>query len=207
MALCLVAACAGPTVNEKTGPRGLRADQHLEAASAEGARSSDLTRWPEARSGADGSHADQQLAVGSWFGHWDTATEHDRLARTHRSAAAQLEAEYEEACPGHLGRARCAQPDGRRWSDQLDHAQTRRHDRRGERQGPGRAPASGDRRCAYDPRWYVGRSGDVVGQGVVLACRPGRHRSGVGRSRCDLGRPERGRELVAQAPTQRRRTT
>lgn len=103
--LCLVAACAAPIANEKPGPRGLRADQHLSIASREADRAEELTRWPDTRPGLDGTNMDQQLAAGTWFGTWDTAAEHRRLAQVHRSAAAQLEAEYEQACgelPGEI---------------------------------------------------------------------------------------------------------
>lgn len=96
--LCLVAACAAPIANEKPGPRGLRADQHLGIASREDDRAEELTRWPDVRPGPDGTNVDQQRAVGTWFGTWDTAQEHRRLAQVHRSAAAQIELEYEEAC-------------------------------------------------------------------------------------------------------------
>ncbi|HEY0991353.1 MAG TPA: hypothetical protein VGD80_30075 [Kofleriaceae bacterium] len=96
--LCLVAACAAPIANEKPGPRGLRADQHLSIASREADRTEELTRWPDTRPGPDTTNVDQTRAAGAWFGTWDTAAEHDRLAQVHRSAAAQLEAEYAEAC-------------------------------------------------------------------------------------------------------------
>jgi hypothetical protein len=94
--LCLVAACAAPIANEKPGPRGLRADQHLSIASREDDRAEELSRWPDTR--PDGTHVNQERAAGTWFGTWDTAAEHRRLAQVHRSAAAQLQAEYEEAC-------------------------------------------------------------------------------------------------------------
>jgi len=97
--LCLVlTACATTSVNEKAGPRGLRADQHLSAASREEERAGQLARWPDTRPGADGTTIDQQRAAGTWFGTWDTAAEHRRLAQIHRSAAAALHAEYEQAC-------------------------------------------------------------------------------------------------------------
>jgi hypothetical protein len=98
LALVLVAACAGPTANEKPGPRGLRADQHLSTASREAERADQLTRWPDTRPGADGTNITQQAEAGAWYGTWDTAEEHRRKAEYHRSAAAGLEAEYEEAC-------------------------------------------------------------------------------------------------------------
>jgi hypothetical protein len=96
--LCLVAACAAPIANEKPGPRGLRADQHLGIASREGDRAEELTRWPDTRPRLDGTSVDTQLAAGTWFGMWDTAAEHRQLAQVHRSAAAQLQADYEQAC-------------------------------------------------------------------------------------------------------------
>ncbi len=96
--LCLVAACGGSIANEKPGPRGLLADQHLSIASREDSRAEELTRWPDTRPGPDGTTVNQQLAAGSWFGTWDTAADHRRLSQIHRSAAAQLQAEYAEAC-------------------------------------------------------------------------------------------------------------
>jgi hypothetical protein len=95
--LCLIVACAAPIASEKGGPRGLRADQHLSIASREDNRASELTRWPDTRPGVEGT-ADTQLAAGTWFGTWDTAEEHRRRAMVHRSAAAQQEASYDEAC-------------------------------------------------------------------------------------------------------------
>jgi hypothetical protein len=100
-----MAACAAPIANEKPGPRGLRADQHISIASREQEHAEELTRWPDTRRGADGTTANQQLAAAAWFGTWDTAEDHRRLAQVHRSAAAQLEVEYEEACsnlPGEI---------------------------------------------------------------------------------------------------------
>lgn len=58
----------------------------------------ELTRWPDTRPGADGTSTTAQLAAGTWYGTWDTSEEHRRLAQIHRSAAARLEANYEEAC-------------------------------------------------------------------------------------------------------------
>lgn len=96
--LSLLAACAAPIASERPGPRGLRADQHLNIASREDAHADELTRWPDTRPGLDGPNVDQQLAAGTWYGTWDTAADHHRIAQIHRSAAAQLQAEYEQAC-------------------------------------------------------------------------------------------------------------
>lgn len=97
LALCLLAACGGSTLEEKPGPRGLRADQHLVTAAREDDRAEELTHWPETRVGPEGSNPAEQLANG-WYGSWDTVAEHRKLAEYHRDAAAQLEAEYERAC-------------------------------------------------------------------------------------------------------------
>lgn len=98
LVLCILAACAASTANEKAGPRGLRADQHLAIADREDDRAMEMTRWPDTRPGADGTSTGAQLAAGTWYGTWNTAEDHRRIAQIHRSAAAQLEAEYEEAC-------------------------------------------------------------------------------------------------------------
>jgi hypothetical protein len=92
----LVAACGASTVTEQPGPRGLRADQHLATAAREDARASELTTWPEQRPGATGSV--QAPTSPTWFGTWDTVAEHRKRAAYHRSAASELEADYEAAC-------------------------------------------------------------------------------------------------------------
>lgn len=97
-ALVLLAACGGaPTVApERPGPRGLHADQHLAVAAREDERADQLATWPELRPGADSTN--MHLVGVPWNGSWDTSQEHRRRASVHRSAAAQLDADYEEAC-------------------------------------------------------------------------------------------------------------
>ncbi|HUJ60379.1 MAG TPA: hypothetical protein VLX92_17880 [Kofleriaceae bacterium] len=90
-------ACGGPTVEQPSGPRGYRADEHLAIAAREQDRADQLQHWPETRVPQGGNPADQ-LITGGWYGSWDTVAEHRRLAQLHRDAAAQLEAEYEQAC-------------------------------------------------------------------------------------------------------------
>jgi hypothetical protein len=75
----------------------MRADQHLAMASREDDRATQLDTWPDRRpAGIEGP--DAHLVTVAWTGRWDTAEEHRRLASTHRSAAAEITAEYEEAC-------------------------------------------------------------------------------------------------------------
>ena len=95
IALCLLAACGGTTLEEQPGPRGLRADQHMEIASREDDRAAELGHWPDTRPPEGSSPA---LAMGSWNGSWDTVADHQRLAQMHRASADELEAEYETAC-------------------------------------------------------------------------------------------------------------
>lgn len=52
--------------------------------------------WPELR--PDGAGRMPNPAGGVWFRSWDTEADHDRVAAYHRTQAAELEAEYEEAC-------------------------------------------------------------------------------------------------------------
>ncbi|MEP6860351.1 MAG: hypothetical protein ABJE66_07015 [Deltaproteobacteria bacterium] len=99
LALVLLASCGGapPVAAEKPGPRGLRADQHAAMASREDERASQLDTWPEQRPGPI-EGPDTHLVTVAWTGRWDTSEEHRRLAAVHRSAAAELDAEYQEAC-------------------------------------------------------------------------------------------------------------
>lgn len=104
--LCLLTACGAGSLQEQPGPRGLRADQHLAVATRESDRARELTHWPAARSAND----PPELMVGTWFGTWDTAAEHERLALLHRSAAAEIEAEYEQACGDTPGQVASVSP-------------------------------------------------------------------------------------------------
>lgn len=98
LALCLcLSACAGTRLEEKPGPRGLRADQHLTIAAREDDRAAEITHWPDRRGGTSIDPA-EQLVTGGWFGSWDTASDHHKTAKMHRQAATQLQAEYDEAC-------------------------------------------------------------------------------------------------------------
>lgn len=89
-----VAACAGPVTEAPSGPRGFRADQHRNIAEQEDQRAAELTHWPDVQADATGRY---QLGQ-PWLGTWDTTAEHRRNAAVHRSAAAQIEAEYQNAC-------------------------------------------------------------------------------------------------------------
>lgn len=95
LGLILLTACASSSSNDG-GPRGPRADDHLAAANREADRAAELTRWPETRLGEANGAAPSP--IGGWMGTWDTTAEHRRRAEYHRTAAAQIEADYEQAC-------------------------------------------------------------------------------------------------------------
>ncbi|MFT3698643.1 MAG: hypothetical protein QM831_36190 [Kofleriaceae bacterium] len=87
--------CAGPTTESSSSPRGPRADEHLAAARREDARANELVQWPQPTFGNPAGQDQPQFV---WSGSWDTVQEHHRHAEEHRTAAARLEAEYEDAC-------------------------------------------------------------------------------------------------------------
>src|SRR3954463_5604494 len=95
--LVLLTACSAATAEQSAGPRGPHADQHLAMASREDARADELSQWPDGRPDAPNSGA-MRLGPAAWHGTWDTTAEHRRNASFHRSAAAEIEAEYEAAC-------------------------------------------------------------------------------------------------------------
>jgi hypothetical protein len=104
--LIVLAACATDRPAQKPQPtsRGLRADQHREAARDHARRADELARWPEARRNDTGRFDDPN--TGLWYRAWDQSQDHQRLAAIHSSAAAQLQAAFDEACvnvdPEHM---------------------------------------------------------------------------------------------------------
>ncbi|HTJ45182.1 MAG TPA: hypothetical protein VL463_23915 [Kofleriaceae bacterium] len=96
IAASFLVACATPAEQARPGARGLRAGDHLEAARehSEAARQA----WPEPQPRA-GDTVGAISAGPPWFYYWD-ARDHERLAQIHRGAAAQIEAEYQDACTG-----------------------------------------------------------------------------------------------------------
>lgn len=87
---CVTAQHPAPTT---PGPRGMRASEHLEAARQQHEMAQQALAYPDVRVG------DPPFAP-PWTHTWDTRDDHERLAQIHRSAAAQLHAEYAEACAG-----------------------------------------------------------------------------------------------------------
>lgn len=95
-AIVLAACSAAPSSPARPGSRGLRADEHLDAARDHERRARELARWPETRPSGSGTFDDPR--AGLWYRRWDTAEEEKRAAEGHRNAAADLHARYEEAC-------------------------------------------------------------------------------------------------------------
>src|SRR5207245_1785888 len=85
--------------SSRTNPasRGPRANEHLDAARDHERRASELAQWPDVRR-SDGTGRLDDSATGLWYRAFDTKTEEQRLAASHRSAAAALHEEYSAAC-------------------------------------------------------------------------------------------------------------
>lgn len=91
IATLLLTSCAtAPTPAPQPGPRGLHANEHLDVARTHEDVATQAKNWPD-DSGPGGISL-------HWARAWDTGAEHERIARVHRSEAAQLEAAYVEAC-------------------------------------------------------------------------------------------------------------
>lgn len=92
LGFALLASCATTsTVTPKGGPRGLRASDHLDVASQHDELARQRVMYPPSFDGPDSTGV-------IWLRTWDTAADHERIAAVHRSEAAQLQAEYDEAC-------------------------------------------------------------------------------------------------------------
>jgi hypothetical protein len=96
LALAACSTTTPPPRQPSPGSRGLRADQHLDAAQAHERRAQELARWPETRPGGAGAFDDPR--AGLWYRRIDTAEEQARAAAGHRGAAADLHTEYDAAC-------------------------------------------------------------------------------------------------------------
>lgn len=99
--LVLTAACASAPAAKPLAPgsRGLRASEHIDAARQHDELARQSLAYPDMRDDATG-RADQLLIATPWTRRWDTTDDHLRLAQVHRSAAAQIDAEFSRACDG-----------------------------------------------------------------------------------------------------------
>jgi len=92
----LISCATTPPPEPQGGPRGLRASEHLDVARQHDAQARERQAWPDARAGGPGDL--RQPVAMPWYRSWDTGAEHDRLAATHRANAAEIQAQYDEAC-------------------------------------------------------------------------------------------------------------
>jgi hypothetical protein len=95
IAILLIGCATTPRPEPKGGPRGLRASEHLDAARDHDQMARERAIWPDSRPAALG---DLRPASAPWYRSWDTAGEHGRLAEIHRAQAAEIHAQYDEAC-------------------------------------------------------------------------------------------------------------
>lgn len=91
--LALVSCATTPTTTHAPtgGPRGLRANEHLDAARAHDEQARQSAMWPDA-------YGDRAAYSIPWVRSWNATQEDERLASIHRSKAGELQAAYDEAC-------------------------------------------------------------------------------------------------------------
>jgi hypothetical protein len=95
LAILLIGCATPPHPEPKGGPRGLRASEHLDAAAQHDAMARERETWPDTRPAAPG---DLRPVSMPWYRSWDTAGEHERIAGIHRAEAAEIHAQFDEAC-------------------------------------------------------------------------------------------------------------
>lgn len=98
LVLSLTACANAPAVTTpKGGPRGLHADEHSDVAQQHDALAKQTATFPEVRDRGPGA-VDYGTAGVPWLRSWDASAEHARMAQIHRSEAAAIQAEFDEAC-------------------------------------------------------------------------------------------------------------
>ncbi|MBV8759209.1 MAG: hypothetical protein JO257_18115 [Deltaproteobacteria bacterium] len=99
LALAACATAPDPTPRAP-GSRGLRASEHIESARDHEEQARQNASYPDTRSDDGTGRADQLLLATPWTRRWDSTEDHLRMAQVHRSAAAQIDEEFEQACDG-----------------------------------------------------------------------------------------------------------
>jgi hypothetical protein len=100
----LIGCATAPPPGPKGGPRGLRANDHLDAARQHDAQARERASWPDTRGSGPGDIRGtapgdiRQPTTVPWYRSWSSPAEHERAAAVHRANAAELHAEYDEAC-------------------------------------------------------------------------------------------------------------
>ena len=102
LSLLLLAACASaPSAPPQApGSRGLRASQHIESAREHDEMARQNASYPDTRPDDGTGRVDQMLLATPWTRRWDSSEDHLRMAQVHRSAAAQINDEFAQACDG-----------------------------------------------------------------------------------------------------------
>ena len=102
LSLLLFAACAStPAAQPQTpGSRGLRASEHMDAAREHDELARQASSYPDTRYDDTTGRTDHLLLATPWTRRWDSSGDHLRMAQVHRSSAAAINEEFEEACEG-----------------------------------------------------------------------------------------------------------
>lgn len=90
--VCLAACATTAPPPPNGGPRGLHASEHLDVARQHEDLAQQTARWPDDPGPGPGGGGMR------WIRSWDTSVEQERFAKLHRAKAAELQAEYAEAC-------------------------------------------------------------------------------------------------------------
>ena len=95
----VLAACGSAAPRpQPPGTRGPHASEELEEARRHDERAHEKTLYPDVRRTDSTGRTDQLLVGTPWHRTWDSPEDEERMAATHRGAAAQLYADYEKAC-------------------------------------------------------------------------------------------------------------
>lgn len=89
--VALVGCATTATSTPKGGPRGLRASDHVEIAQRHAEMAHDRAVMPARFDAPDGNGV-------VWLRTWEPNIDHERIAQEHRSKAAGLHADYQNAC-------------------------------------------------------------------------------------------------------------
>jgi hypothetical protein len=97
LALVLLVGCGATSPEPVEGPRAIRTAEHLEEARKHDEIARSRTSWPVTREVTPGDPTTTTPAM-PWITKWAPESDHERIAKAHRSEVAANEVEYQNAC-------------------------------------------------------------------------------------------------------------